>query len=121
MRTASASTSDRECSAAPAARRGVPGPLRTIAPESGIVTAPPRKTKIVAIERRRGVRRDQGSFGEKSAGTAHGIEQHAASFADARPTRPEQHGGGDVFLERRAAAFDTVAAPMQTLAGEIHR
>jgi len=85
------------------------------------VATPTRKAKIVAVERRRGVRRDQGAFGEKGAGPAHGIEQHAAAFTDAGPTRTQQHGGGDVLLERRAAAFGAIAAPMQTLAGEIHR
>jgi len=90
-------------------------------PEFCIVTAPTQEAKILALERGSGIRCDQSAFGEKRAGAAHGIEQHAAAFADGRPARAQQHGGGDVFLERRTAAFGAVAAPVQTLAGEIHR
>ena len=80
-----------------------------------------RNPKYSRSMRRRRVRRDQGAFGQKSAGTAHGVEQYSACRGNLRPPRAQQHGGGHVLLERRAAAFAAIAAPMQTLAGEIQR
>ena len=85
------------------------------------MSAPTREAEVLAIERRRRVRRNQGTFGEKGAGAAHGIEQHAAAFTNGGPACAQQHGGRDILLERRAAALAPIAAPMQALAGKIHR
>ncbi len=90
-------------------------------PQQRVVTAPTRETEIVAIERRRGIGRNQCAFGEKGAGTAHRIDQQAAAFTDARPARSQQNGGRHVFLERCTPALAAVAAPVQALAGEVHR
>ena len=111
--------------AAPLARGARAAPFARLGaqpfPQLRIVAVPPREAEIAAVERRRGIRGDQGRFGEESTRTAHGIEQQPAGVEDAGPTRAQQHRRGDVLLERRAAALAAVAAPMQALAGEIHR
>ena len=82
---------------------------------------PPQEPEVLSIERRRRIRRDQGALGKKSARAAHRIEQRSALLGNLRPPCAQQHGGCNILLERRAAAFAAIAAPVQTLAGKIHR
>ena len=65
------------------------------------------------------VGRDQRRFEQQRAGAAHRIEQGTAIRGDLRPTRADQQRGREVLLERRATAVEPIAAPVQTLAGEI--
>ncbi len=122
MRTASESASDPRMQRRGGAR-GAPLPRlgAQALPKGRIVAAPAQEAEIPAFQGGRRVRGDQGGLGEKGAGTAHGVEQRAAALVDVRPAGAQQHGGGDIFLERGAAALESIAAPVQALAGEVHR
>ena len=71
-------------------------------PERGVVAVPAPEAEVLAIHRRRRIGGDGGALDEKRARSAHGVQQHPARFADGRPPRAQEHGGGDVFLQRSA-------------------
>ena len=90
-------------------------------PQRGIMSAPALEAVVAAVEPGRGVGGDRGRLDGQRAGTAHGIHQGTALGRDGRPAGTQQHRGRDVFLEGRPSAVEPVTAPVQALAGKIHR
>src|SRR5690606_24857914 len=52
---------------------------------------------------------------------AHRVGQCPAGGGDARPAGTDQNGGGKVFLERRCALLQAVAALVQAVPGQVQR
>ena len=67
------------------------------------------------------VRRHQAGLDQEGAHPAHGVGQGATGRGQGRPAGTDQHRGRQVFLERRRALLQAIAALVQALTGEIQR
>ena len=85
------------------------------------VAEPTEETKVASTNPWCHIGRHQRRFNHQRAGSAHGIDQRSAILEDFRPPGAQQHGAGQVFLERRFALANAIAAPMQGRAGQIQR
>jgi hypothetical protein len=93
-------------------------------PKRRIVLPPTEKTEIAAQRARCDVERDERRFNGQRPRAAHRIDEAdgLAGFGnELLPARAEQHGGGEIFLERRRTLRAAITAPMQTVTGEIER
>src|SRR6185436_20340193 len=72
-----------------------------------IVAAPAQETELVAQQARRDVPRDQRGLDREAARAAHRVDEAdrvvAAYARELLPTGAQQHGRGEVLLERRSA------------------
>jgi hypothetical protein len=81
--------------------------------------APAEKPEVLAAQRRSTARCDQRRLDHQRAGAAHRVQELRAGGSKVRPSRPHQHTGGHVFLQRRLAGRAAIPAAVQTLTGEI--
>ncbi len=88
-------------------------------PQHRIVTAPAEKAEIIAAQAGCDVRRHQRRLDQQRARTAHRIDKAAAGRIHRGPARTQEHAGGQIFLERRQAFAEPVAALMQRRTGQV--
>ena len=69
-----------------------------------------------AVEVRRHVGGNHRALDQKCAHTAHRVSQRSAFSCHARPARTNQDGCCKVFLERRSALLQAIAALVQAAA-----
>ena len=73
------------------------------------------------VQPRRDVRGHQGTFDQQGAASAHRVEQCAAFCVEFLPAAPDQHGRGQVLLQRRFALRLPPAATVQRAAANVDR
>jgi hypothetical protein len=85
------------------------------------VTQPALETEISALEAGGNIRCHQRRLDQQGAGTTHRIDDRRAFGMQLRPPRTQQHGAGQIFLERCFTLPDAVSTSMQGRARQIQR
>ena len=90
-------------------------------PQGRHMLQPVTESPVLAVQVGGDICRHQSRFNQEGTGAAHGIGQCRTLGSQRRPVGTNQHGGGEVFLERRSALLEAITALMQTVAGQIQR
>ena len=90
-------------------------------PLFGLVPLPAHEAKALALKRRSPIQCHQGAFEKQRRRPAEGVDERRTFPRQGGPAGAQQHGGGEVFLQRSGAGTAAVATSVQALPRHVQR